>query len=111
MVDEPGVVELDRSFRALAHPVRRVIVGRLSSGPATVTEATRGARASKPAITKHLRVLEDAGIVDRTVRGRTHLLTLRTDPLTQAAGWIDAQRRLWLRKLDVITAYLEAEET
>jgi DNA-binding transcriptional ArsR family regulator len=103
------VLELDRSFHALAHPVRRAIVGRLCIGPATVAEAARGADASKPAITKHLRVLEDAGIVDRTVRGRTHVLTLCPEPLTEASAWIEAQRGLWQRKLDVIAAYLAGE--
>lgn len=109
MPDSRDVFELDRSFHALAHPVRRAIVGRLCGGPATVAEAARGARASKPAITKHLRVLEDAGIVDRSIRGRTHVLTLRPEPLTRASGWIEAQRGLWQRKLDVIAAYLTEE--
>ena len=108
--DDVDILELDRSFHALAHPVRRVIVSRLCNGPATVAEATRGARASKPSITKHLRVLEDAGIVDRTVRGRNHVLTLRPESLTRASGWIEAQRSLWQRKLDVIAAYLAEEK-
>jgi DNA-binding transcriptional ArsR family regulator len=107
--DSRDVLGLDRSFHALAHPVRREIVSRLCSGPATVAEAAGGARASKPSITKHLRVLEDAGIVDRTVRGRTHVLTLRVEPLTRASGWIESHRDLWQRKLDVIAAYLEEE--
>lgn len=98
---------LDRSFHALAHPVRRAIVGRLADGPATVREASLGAGVSKPAVTKHLHVLEEAGLVDRVVRGRTHVLTLRADPLAEAAGWIEGQRRLWERKLDIIAAYLE----
>lgn len=99
--------ELDRSFHALAHPVRRAIVGRLAGGPATVHEASRGSGVSKPAVTRHLHVLEEAGIVDRVIRGRTHVLTLRSDPLAEAAGWIEGQRRLWGRKLDIIEAYLE----
>ena len=99
--------ELDRSFHALAHPVRRAIVGRLAGGPATVREASRGSEASKPAVTRHLHVLEEAGIVDRVIRGRTHVLTLRSDPLDEAAGWIEGQRRLWEQKLDIIEAYLE----
>lgn len=99
--------ELDRSFHALAHPVRRTIVGRLADGPATVREASRGSGVSKPAVTRHLQVLEEAGIVDRMVRGRTHVLTLRPAPLAEAAGWIEAQRQLWERKLDIIEAYLE----
>ena len=101
--------ELDRSFHALAHPVRRAIVGRLAGGPATVREASRGTGASKPAVTKHLRVLEEAGIVDRAVRGRTHVLTLRPDPVLAASGWIEHQRLLWERKLAVIADYLEVK--
>ena len=99
--------ELDRSFHALAHPVRRAIVGRLARGPATVREASRGSGVSKPAVTRHLHVLEQAGIVDRAIRGRTHVLTLRSDSLAEAAGWIEGQRRLWEQKLDILEAYLE----
>ena len=99
--------ELDRSFHALAHPVRRAIVGRLADGPATVREASRGAGVSKPAVTRHLRVLEDAGIVDRA-RTRAHA---RAHPAPRLPGrgvrWIDGHRRLWERKLNVIEAYLE----
>jgi DNA-binding transcriptional ArsR family regulator len=106
-VNERTPTQLDRSFHALAHPVRRAIIGRLANGPATVGEASRGAGVSKPAVTKHLQVLEDAGIVNRVVRGRTHVLTLRAHHLADAAAWIDGQRRLWERKLEIITAYLE----
>ena len=97
---------LDRSFHALAHPVRRAIVRRLARGPATVGEATRGLAVSKPAITKHLRVLEEAGAIRREVEGRRHRLRLEPRPLTEAARWIDRQRTLWEAKLDVIEAYL-----
>jgi DNA-binding transcriptional ArsR family regulator len=108
--DTHEVLDLDRSFHALSHPVRRAIVGRLCRGPATVAEAASGTRASKPAVTKHVRVLVDAGIVDRAVRGRTHVLTLRPEPLTRASGWIEAQRGLWQRKLDVVAAFLAEED-
>ncbi len=60
------------SFRAIASPVRRRIVERLASGPATVGAATSGLGVTKPAITKHLRVLEEAGLVTRVIDGRTH---------------------------------------
>lgn len=106
-MNQASPAELDRSFHALAHPVRRAIVGRLADGPATVREASRGAGVSKPAVTRHLHVLEEAGIVDRAVHGRTHVLTLRSVPLAEAASWIEDQRRLWERKLDIIAAYLE----
>lgn len=107
MVNNLRSRELDSSFHALAHPARRAIVGRLAGGPATVGEASREAGVSKPAVSKHLHVLEAAGIVNREIRGRTHVLTLQTHPLADAVEWIDGQRRLWERKLDVLAAYLE----
>ena len=64
-------------------------------GPATVGEATRGVGVSKPAVTKHVAVLEQAGVVTRTVQGRTHRLALRERPLADASDWIERQRRLW----------------
>jgi DNA-binding transcriptional ArsR family regulator len=94
-------------FRALAHPIRRGIVERLAGGPATVGEATAGFGVSKPAISKHLRVLEDEGVVVRRVDGRTHRLSLRTASLNEAADWMDRQRALWERLFDVVDEYLE----
>lgn len=104
MVDnQPG---LDDGFLALAHPVRRAIVARLAVGPATVAEAARDAPVSKQAVTKHLRVLERAGVIVREVEGRTHRLRLDARPLAEASAWIAAQRELWERKLDVVEEYL-----
>ena len=101
--------ELDRSFAALAHPIRRRIVERLAGGPATVGAATGGLGVSKPAISKHLRVLEEAGVVARAVEGRTHRLSLSERPLTGASGWIERQRELWERKFDTIDEYLKEQ--
>ena len=67
---------LDRSFGALAHPARRQLLETLSRGPASVGEASVGLRLSKAAVTEHVRVLEDAGLVARDVEGRTHRLRL-----------------------------------
>jgi DNA-binding transcriptional ArsR family regulator len=97
-------------FRALAHPIRRGIVERLAQGPATVGEATRGFGVSKPAISKHLRVLEETGIVRRAIEGRTHRLSLEPDELSVAADWMDRQRLLWGRMFDVVDEYLEEKE-
>jgi DNA-binding transcriptional ArsR family regulator len=99
--------ELDQAFAALAHPVRRRIVERLARGPATVGQAAAGSGVSKPAISKHLRVLEDADVIVRAVEGREHRLSLKADSLDDASGWIDRQRRLWERKFDVVDEYLE----
>ena len=97
---------LDRTFAACAHPIRRGIIERLAVRELTVGEATRDFGVSKPAITKHLRVLEDAGAIVRVVDGRTHRLRLRQDAFDDARNWIDDQRRLWERKFDVIDEYL-----
>lgn len=97
-------------FRALAHPIRRGIVEHLAAGPATVGEATAGFGVSKPAISKHLRVLEETGVVTRTVAGRTHLLSLEPEALGEAADWMDRQRALWGRLFDVVEDYLKEEE-
>ena len=95
------------TFTALAHPLRREIVARLSTGTATVGEASRGLAVSKPTISRHLKVLEDAGVVTRVVDGRTHRLGLRPETLAEAAEWIEAQRVRWERLFDVVGEYLE----
>jgi DNA-binding transcriptional ArsR family regulator len=98
-------------FRALSHPVRRGIVERLAAGPATVGQATSGLGVSKPAISKHLKVLEQTGVVTRVVEGRTHRLTLAPDALGEAADWMDRQRALWGRLFDFVDDYLKERES
>jgi len=98
--------ELDRSFLALSHPVRRAIVERLVAGPATVGRASEGLGVSKPAVTKHLKVLEDAGVVTRTVAGRTHVLRLERRPLHKASEWLDLHRSLWEAKFEAVERHL-----
>jgi DNA-binding transcriptional ArsR family regulator len=97
-------------FKVLAHPIRRGIVERLTSGPATVGEATAGFGISKPAISRHLKVLEEAGVVVRTIEGRTHRLGLDPTSLTEAVDWIDRHRAVWERMVDAVDDYLEARE-
>jgi DNA-binding transcriptional ArsR family regulator len=99
------------SFRALAHPIRRGIVERLAAGPATVGEVSRGFGVSKPAISKHLKVLEETGVVTRVVEGRTHRLSLDPRVLDEAAEWMDRQRALWERLFDVVDEYLTEKES
>jgi DNA-binding transcriptional ArsR family regulator len=97
-------------FKALAHPIRRGIVERLATGPATVGDATAGFGISKPSITRHVKVLEEAGVVVRTVEGRTHRLGLDLSAITEAVDWMDRQRAIWERMLDVVDEYLEEQE-
>ena len=97
-------------FKALSHPIRRAIVERLAGGPATVGDVTGGFGVSKPAITKHLKVLEETGVVRREVLGRTHRLSLEPDALSEAADWMDRQRALWGRLFDAVDEYLKEDK-
>jgi len=94
-------------FKALAHPLRRDIVERLSGGTATVGEVTRDFGVSKPTISRHLKLLEEAGVVSRVIDGRTHRLALRPEGLAETSDWIETQRARWERLFDVVGEYLE----
>lgn len=98
------------TFKALSHPIRRRIVERLSRGTASVGEATRGFGVSKPTVTGHLKMLEDAGVVVREVHGRRHDLRLAVGPLDEASAWLDTQRKRWTRLFDAVEAYLERKD-
>jgi DNA-binding transcriptional ArsR family regulator len=97
-------------FRALAHPLRREIVERLSAGGASVGEVTRDFAVSKPTISRHLKMLEEAGVVSRVVDGRTHRLALRPEALAEASDWMDKQRERWERLFDVVGEYLDEQK-
>src|SRR5262245_32310797 len=97
-------------FAALAHPLRRGIVERLSGGTATVGEVTRDFGVSKPTISRHLKMLEEAGVVTRVIDGRTHRLTLQPEALAEAADWIESQRTRWERLFLVVGEYLDEQK-
>lgn len=82
---------------------------RLGAGPATLGDASGGFGVSKPAITKHVKVLEETGVVTRAVEGRTHVLSLELDVLREVAEWMDRQRAVWGRFMDVVDEYLKEE--
>jgi DNA-binding transcriptional ArsR family regulator len=98
-------------FKALAHPLRREIVERLSGGVATVGEVTRDFGVSKPTISRHLKLLEEAGVVIRVIDGRTHRLALRPEALDEASDWIERQQVRWERVFDVVGEYLEERKS
>ena len=102
--------KLDKSFVALSHPVRRAIVERLARGPATVGEATRGVTVSKPAVSKHLKVLEEAGLIRREIDGRQHHLSLEARGLNAATRWLALHRTLWEAKFDAVERHLANED-
>lgn len=94
-------------FKALAHPLRREIVERLSAGSASVGEVTRDFEVSKPTISRHLKMLEEAGVVSRVIDGRTHRLVLRPEALAEVSDWIESQQARWERLFDVVGEYLD----
>jgi len=103
---QAGAPPLDQLFHALSDPTRRAIMARLTRGPALVTELAAPFATSLNAVSKHLRVLERAGLLRREVRGREHHCALEPGPLEGAAEWIAFYRRFWEHRLDALEALL-----
>ena len=101
---------LDRVFGALAHPTRRAVLVRLARGEATVGELAAPFRTSLPAMTRHLHVLEDAGLVARQVDGRVHRLHLLADPMRDAARWMASYASFWSGQFDALDRFLAQTE-
>ena len=98
---------LDRTFAALADPTRRRILEHLAGGDHCVTDLARPYRMSLPAVSKHLRVLENAGLVRRKRDGRVHRLKLEAKPMQQAQAWIEEYRKFWEASFDRLDEYLK----
>jgi DNA-binding transcriptional ArsR family regulator len=108
MVNRSGAgPDLDAIFAALAHPIRRAILERLSGGQASVTELAAPHRVSMPAISRHLRVLEAAGLIEVEPEGRVHRIQLYAAPLSAAFGWLTRYRVLWEDRFDRLAEHLE----
>lgn len=107
MVNE---TKLDAVFSALADPTRRRILERLARKPSTVGEIASEFPISQPAISKHLRVLEASGLIQREVVGRSHHLNLSPEAMVTAAAWIERQRRYWNGVLDRLDSVLSKSE-
>ena len=98
---------LNRTFAALADPTRRRILAHLARGDKRVTHLARPHDMSLPAVSKHLRVLEKAGLLRRRRYGRVHEMQLEARPLKQAAQWVEEYRKFWEGSLDRLAEYLE----
>src|ERR1700753_3831191 len=98
---------LDRVFHALADPTRRSMLGRLRSREHTVSELAEPFRMSLAAASKHVKVLEGAGLLKRTIKGRTHVCRLEAAPLSQAEEWLRAYETFWSERLDRLQELLE----
>ena len=103
-------VDLDAVFAALAHPIRRAILERLAAGDCAVSDLAAPHDVSAPAISKHLRVLEDAGLLEQTPDGRVRRCHLRALPLSAAFSWIVQYRILWEARLDALERHLQHEQ-
>jgi DNA-binding transcriptional ArsR family regulator len=100
--------DLDAVFQALADPTRRRIVRRLSEGEASVSELARPFEVSLPAVTKHLAVLERAGLLEHHKQGRVRRCRLVAAPLRAADDWLSTYRMFWERRLDSLQEHFEA---
>ena len=107
MVKHPSG-KLDKIFAALSDPTRRAIVDKLARGEQNVGGLAEPFDISLPAVSKHLRVLEEAGLVDREIMGRHHHLSLNGRPLKDAMAWIERYRRFWEERLDALEHYLNS---
>src|SRR5580698_4763387 len=97
---------LDAVFAALADPTRRAIIERLSRSEARVTEIAEPFPMSLNAVSKHIRVLEESGVVARRRQGRDHILSINARSLDEVDGWIERTRRYWEKRLDAMERLL-----
>ena len=102
-----ATAQLDRTFSALADPTRRAILARLASGEATVTDLAEPFEISLPAISKHLKVLERAGLIARSRERQWRPARLEAGPLKEVAEWAEGYRRFWEESYDRLDEYLE----
>lgn len=106
----PRTDPLSQTFSALADPVRRAILGRLKRGPAMVGELAEPFDISLPAISRHLKVLAEAGLIARERRGQQRVCSLRIESLQSAEEWIERMRLFWSDRLDALEDHLNKEE-
>ncbi len=102
---------LDGVFHALADPTRRAMLRSLATGDRTISELAAPFSMSFAAASKHVRVLEGAGLVQRSVQGRSHVCRLEAKPLGQASEWLRFYERFWSDQLDALDALLKAEDS
>lgn len=100
---------LDATYAAISHRVRRAVLQQLRGGQAKVTELAVPFAMSLAAVSKHIRVLEDAALLERTIRGREHLIALNPSPLLPAARWLDSYQTFWEERLDLLEAKLRGK--
>ncbi len=106
----PDDLDLDAVFQALAHPIRRDVLERVADGPKNVSELAEPHDVSVAAVSKHLHVLEDAGLVEFEKDGRVRRCHLNAAPLSAAFGWLTRYRVFWEDRFDALAIHLEEDE-
>jgi len=112
-VKDPNLNSLDSTFSALADPTRRAILARLAKGEASVLELAAPFALSQPAISKHLRVLERAGLISRSREGQRRPCRIEGHRLSEASRWLDGYRRIWeanFNRLDRLLERMKSEQ-
>jgi DNA-binding transcriptional ArsR family regulator len=106
VVEHSASAELDRIFSALADPTRRAILESLTRRPSTINEIAHPFPVSLNAVSKHIRVLERAGLLRREIKGRKHYCWIEPSPLREADQWLHHYRQFWEQRLDALEAYV-----
>jgi DNA-binding transcriptional ArsR family regulator len=106
-----GTDRLDATFAALADPTRRAILARLANGEASVTDLARPFAMSQPAISKHLKVLERAGLISRGRDAQRRPCRIQAGPLAEASGWLERYRAIWEGNFERLDALLDELQT
>lgn len=101
---------LDAVLHALSDRTRRALLRRLATGPAMVGELAKPIAMTRVAVSKHLRVLEDARLVSRTIEGRVHRCALRPEPLQEVERWLAGYRVFWMEKLEALAHFTEERD-
>jgi DNA-binding transcriptional ArsR family regulator len=99
--------QLTNVLSAISHPTRRAIIGKLASGPARFLDIAEPFDVALNAVTKHLKLLERAGLIEREKRGREVLISLRPEPLRLVSGWVHEYERFWNDKLDAFEGHFK----
>ena len=106
---KPNVTDLNQTFAALSDTTRRAIVARLAEGEAPLAEVAAPFQMSLTAVSKHVRVLSDAGLISVTKRGRTRYCRIEAAPMREAVDWLNDYQRFWDQQSDALGAFLQDE--
>ena len=97
-------------LNALCHPTRRAIIGQLATGPARFLDVAKPFDTALNAVTKHLKLLERAGLIERRKQGREVIISFRAEPLREVAGWVHQYERFWNERLDQFEQFFSAKK-